>query len=202
MKYRRSFPFVLAAALASCTNADTPTGVSSLDVGDPRYETSRGVKPPPPLSSEDTDIDISSPVIDGLDLDPLDASTMADPDPDLGADGYFNGLGARGRYFAGPPELSHGWIHFETSPTVIASPNARLAYNEKTGKTTGIGTLTDADGTVLYLSRVEIILGQFGPCPDGPPDTYVPLCAEATFEYNGIEGGLLFVRPSSPFVPD
>jgi hypothetical protein len=54
------------------------------------------------------------------------------------------------------------WVDFQSGGTLEASPNARLQYNQKSGRTNGTGQLTFPDGTVLDLKRVEIIAPEGG----------------------------------------
>ena len=68
-------------------------------------------------------------------------------------DGTSQTVGAR--YFENKP--SHIiCIQFESRGEVVASPNARLMLNTKTGRTTGNGTLTFGENAVLDLRNVTL----------------------------------------------
>ncbi len=178
MKFRASLAFVILATASACTNvADGPTGVAVANVGGAAFE--RGVKPPPPLGTEDTEISIFA------DLGGEFPSALR-----ALSNRMFEGTAA-GRYFANT-QSTNGWIQFESTESVTASNGARLQYNEQQGRTNGRGTLTDSDGDVLDLARVQISFGSFfGPCPE--PYSEGPYCAEVTFTYDGIPGGTLRV---------
>ncbi len=171
MRTRFYLSIALGVVVIGCTaTADNPTAASLPDVGTAHFA---GVKPPPPLGTEETFIEI-----------------------DFFGGGEFAGLRAAdaqnfqwsnrvfGRYFANNP-LTNGWIDFASGDGVIASPNARLEYNNKNGKTKGHGTLTDSYGVVLDLSKIQITSGGFGKC--------TPVCANIAFTYDGLSGGFLFV---------
>jgi hypothetical protein len=190
MKFRASLAFVLIAAASACTASDSSTGLTGPDVGGPAFETSRGVKPPPPLGTEDTEIAISVQVEDEVPTGDFNAAA------DHG-DEFFNGVAA-GRYFANT-QSTNGWIQFETNESVIASQGARLAYNEKQDRTNGHGTLIDSDGTVLDLALVKIIGGSFGACAgDDAPSS---ICANLQILYDGEFIGTIVVALPDTEVP-
>ena len=172
MQFRASLTFVLIAAAAACTaTGDGPTAVAGPDVGSATYDL--GVRPPPPLGSEETDIDISAGV----------PPTTSGPSAAFSAS-FFPLSQVAGRYFANT-QSTNAWIQFVTNNTVVASPNARLQYNQKTGRTTGQGTLTlVSDGTVLDLSTLTIVgPASFGSCPNSAIANadHPNLCASAAF---------------------
>lgn len=191
MKLRTVLVFVLATslttALAACSSAtDNVAGPTSLDQSTAAQDKALGVKPPPPLGSEETDIYIS--VGSGS---PGLASTGGPAAADAGD--LFSFVGKlSGRYFANT-ESTNGWIEFESTDDIVASPSARLQYDQKSMKTTGNGTLTMGD-KVLYLDLIQITSGYFGSC--GSASTDFGPCASVTFTYGQNSSGFLSVYPS------
>ena len=132
---------------------------------------------------------------------------IGDPPPprldtgETNIDFAYNGVFRRvpGLYFANK-QGTNAWIAFVSNTEVSATPNARLQYNEKNGKTNGTGLLTFVnDGSTLDLSRVRITEGSFGSCPvPGSPSTDDVArrgeCGSAAFTI-GDGGGVLTVRP-------
>jgi hypothetical protein len=186
MKFRASLAFVCVAALSACTTADNPTGLSDQDAAS--FET--GVKPPPPLGSEDTEVAIDVQVAEAP-ISTADFVTAAE------ANVFFSGV-AVGRYFANT-QSTNGWIQFESNESVQASQGARLQFNEKQGRTEGHGTLIDGDGTVLDLALVEIIAGSFGGCAG--EDAPSAICANLTILYDGLYIGTMVVALADTEVP-
>ena len=184
MQFRASLTFVLIAAAAACTaTGDGPTAVAGPDVGSAAFDL--GVRPPPPLGSEETDIDISAGV----------PPTTNGPSAAFSAS-FFPLSQVAGRYFANT-QSTNAWIQFVTIGNVVASPNARLQYNQRTGKTTGQGTLTivGPGGAVLDLSTLTIV-GQpfFGAC--GAISSHPITCAYAEFDGGGFISVLLNTPPT------
>ena len=193
MRFRSSLTFVFIAAVAGCTTTgDTPTGVLDPDVGTARFDAS-GVKPPPPLGSEETDIQIDASL----------GFSAAEHGPNAAfsvADNQFHAQ-VEGRYFANT-QSTNAWIDFESNALVVASKGARLQYNEKTGRTNGHGTLTDLDGTVLDLSLVTIISGHLGGCNPSPELDEAPgFCGSVQFTYGAGGGGSIEVNKTTPLPP-
>jgi hypothetical protein len=188
MKFRAGLAFVCVAAISACTS-DNPTGLSN-PIADPAF--AAGVKPPPPLGTEDTYIEIDAQVAE-------DFSTSADAAVSMEtiADPFFNAR-LLGRTFYNT-QGNNAWIAFEEVIGGTASQNARLAYNQDQNKTNGHGILTDADGTVLNLALVTILpTSVFNPCPDA--DDGYALCAVINFIYNNDPslGGTIRVSNSAP----
>ena len=164
---------LLAVTAAACATGpgDGPVAPSLARVSD---DLELIPPPPPPVDTGDSYVDL-----------------------DVGG-AFFR---ASGRYFANT-QGTNAWIDFKSAYTpageaiVLASPNARLQYNERTGKTSGKGTLQyllgDGSVRVLELSQVRITSGHFGAC-DGsvtpPPTTAAPRigasCGFASFTVGG-----------------
>jgi hypothetical protein len=192
MKFRASFVFVLVAAVSACTStSDSPL---APEVG--ASYAREGVKPPPPLGSEDTQIEISVSPSDGECS--FDCCTECSLDVSATATTFF--ALATGRYFANT-QANSGWVAFESNEDITASQNARIQFDKKTGQRSGQGTLTlnFAPFTVLDLSLVHDVVGSFGPCP-GTPGSTTP-CANLTFLYGDDSEGTLTVRRSDAFFP-
>jgi hypothetical protein len=175
MRYRACLSLALIAAITACASVtDGPTEPARFDshIGeDPGG--SIGEPPPPRLDTGETNIDIAY-------------------------DGGFRRV--PGLYFANK-QGTNAWIAFVSNSTVTATPNARLQYNEKTGRTHGTGLLDFGGGNTLDLSRVRITQGSFGSCPaPSNPSTGDRVgrgyCGQATFTA-GDGGGLLTVSPRS-----
>lgn len=187
MKFRASFAFMLVAALSACTStSDSPL---APEVNGPSFA-KEGVKPPPPLGSEDTRIDIAVFPSESCSECSADVSTMA----------TFFFAQASGRYFANTQQNS-GWISFVSNADVMASPNARIQFDKKMGQKSGEGTLTlrYAPFTVLDLTLVHDVYGTFGPCP-GTVGATTP-CASLDFLYGDDSEGHIEVRRSDAFFP-
>jgi hypothetical protein len=170
MKIRAAIAAMFVATAVACApGSDSPTGVAAPESA--QFGKVAGVKPPPPLGSEETSIQIYVP---GDDFGEFSATHG--PSANVSFPGF---LGfAQGRYFANT-QSTNGWIQFVTANGVTASNNAKLSYNEKNGKTTGQGTLTDPYGHVLDLSLVQIVPpSHFGTCD-------VFQCASIQFIYAG-----------------
>ena len=173
MRYRACLPLALLAVIAACASAtDGPTEPArfSSHIGEGSGG-GLGDPPPPPIDTGGTDIDIQ-----------------------------FNGgfYDVAGRYFANR-QGTNAWIAFVSSGDAVASPGARLQYNEKNGKTQGTGLLTFDDGSTLNLSRVRITLGSFGSCPTPSTPTSDEVigrgeCGSAAFTVDGGAGSIR-VRP-------
>ena len=189
MRYRRYFFLAMLVAAPACTGGvDGPTAVNNTDA---LFD--EGIKPPPPLGSEDVDISISLPSSD-LSSDFL---TAGGPSAEsIESSSFFATL--HGIYFSNS-EGTNGWILFMSEDCLVASPDARLQYNEKNGKTFGHGTLTNCDDVVLDLSKVQITGGGFGGCEASELEVFS--CRSIQFSYNGEEGGNITVGPSAPPVP-
>ena len=178
--------FALALLLAAgCGQAgdtqDSVTAPESLGINRSEF----GVKPPPPLGSEETSIFI------GVDGDGTSSERQSGPSAESAAAVPEFSATLRGRYFANTPN-QNAWIQFETLGNVIASPGARLQYNEKTGKTTGNGTLTDGNRVVIDLRLVQIDAGSvFGVCGSAEGGS----CAHFSFIYDGTRDGGGSVSP-------
>jgi hypothetical protein len=188
MRFRASLAFVLVAAASACTfTSDSPL---APDVDGARFER-EGVKPPPPLGTEDTYMEIDA----NLSESPPEGDfTAADHVPE-----HFDAQ-VFGRYFANT-QSNNKWIAFDRvlGATIPVSQNARLAYNEDQLRTSGHGTLVDADGTVLDMALVTILSwSSFGSCAE---DDEVPVhCAVITFRYgnNPFPAGTIDVWTSDP----
>lgn len=189
MQYRSYLSLALFAAATACSSvADGPTAVQSPSV-EPTMSR-EGLKPPPPLGSSETSISLDSPSSET----PFEFETArrAPGTPDRNRS--FSAI-VRGRYFANTQD-TNGWIAFVSNRCVTASANAKLQYNEKTGKTSGHGTLTLTSNegcggiVVLDLSKIEITGGGFGGCSfDGALYT----CRQFSFDYDGFPGGFVNV---------
>jgi hypothetical protein len=186
MRYRDYFFLALLVAAPACTaDVEGPTGVRS---GDALFE--EGIKPPPPLGSEDVDISISSPSSET----PSEILTLGGPSAASVGNLPFN-ADVHGLYFSNS-ELTNGWILFLSEECLIASPDAKLQFNEKNGRTFGHGTLTKTCGdvdVVLDLSKIQITGGGFGGCEVSLDDVFT--CRQILFTYDGIEGGVISVGP-------
>ena len=181
MRNRLYLSFALLGVAIGCTAVgDHQTLATAPDVGAANFAT--GVKPPPPLGTEETSIFLDSPSSETPAGD-----VVSGPSAAIGANRPFT-HGVLGRYFANNPS-TNGWIQFVSGDGVVASANAKLEYNPKNGKTTGQGTLT-YNFVVLDLSKIQITSGFFGKCP--PPSGP---CAAIEFSYDGIPGGSLSVYP-------
>jgi hypothetical protein len=147
MRYRACFSFLLLVSAAACATAtESPTAPPSLAVSPSGDD---GEPPPPPLDTGDVDINMN---YDGGSFSPA------------------------GRYFANK-QRTNAWIAFETSyhagapgiPKVVASPDARLQYNERSGKSSGRGTLElyDVEGSLIgtiVLGQLSVAGGTLGSC--------------------------------------
>ena len=186
MRYRSVLSLAIFAA--ACSGVDTPVGVETPN-SRPSFDVEEGVKPPPPIGSGDVEISIFSPSSET----PSEV-TVSEGGPSASA--FANlpfSAQLHGRYFANS-QYTNGWIQFVSDECVTASPDAKLQYNELTGKTTGHGTLVDCEGGVtLDLSKIEITSGGFGDCTFDVTHT----CRNFQFSYNGIPGGSVFVGPPS-----
>ena len=189
MKIRPRLAFVLVAATSACTStSDSPL---APDVGGASYEI-EGVKPPPPLGTEDTYIEINATLSEGSET-PADAFTSAD----LVGDNLFIAR-VFGRVFANSQDTNE-WISFVSGGDVTATVNAHLAYHAVENKTNGQGILVDGDGTVLDLGLVTIQTASYvGSCPAA--STGYVLCVTITFTYNNNPnlGGTIKVHNSPP----
>lgn len=174
---------VLAVAFGCTSVGDNSTLATAPDVGGPNF--SAGVKPPPPLGTEETTINLLSPSSETPDFG---EGVVSGPSAESFANLPFSAFHVLGRYFANNAS-TNGWVQFVSGNGIVASANAKLEYNQKNGKTTGIGTLT-ADGVVLDLSKIQITSGFFGKCSSYP-------CASVLFSYDGIPGGTFKVYPPS-----
>jgi hypothetical protein len=171
MHFRACITLAVVAATTACAAVtDGPTAPAVFaTVGEDPG--SIGEPPPPRLDTGETNIDIAF-------------------------DGTFRRV--PGLYFANT-QGTNAWIDFVSNEDVTASPNARLRYNEKTGRTHGTGLLTFDDGSTLALSSIRITQGSFGSCPapgspstdDGPRRLE---CGSATFAGGG--GITVFPRRS------
>ena len=190
MRYRSYLSLALFAAVTACSSfADAPTAVESPSV-EPKMST-EGLKPPPPLGTQETSITIDSPSSETPGSEASERSSNASTAQQNRR--FFASV--LGRYFANT-QGTNGWIAFVSNACVTASANAKLQYNEKTKKTSGHGTLTRkaTDGcggpVVLDLSKIEITGGGFGGCTlvDGSYS-----CRTFFFSYDGIPGGIVYV---------
>lgn len=177
MKFRASLAFIVVASSAACTSAgDT---LLAPVTGSASFDAVTGVKPPPPLGSEETDIFISvSPSECGLTCGAARLTTATS----------FAGT-VSGRYFANTQQNS-GWVEFESNAYIIASSNARIQFDRMTGQKSGQGTLTlrSSPFTVLDLKLVHDVRGTYGPC-----DVYGS-CAQLQFLYGDDGVGFLTVN--------
>jgi len=187
MRYRSSLSLAVLIAAACSVGVDGPVAVETPNVA-PALDRD-GVKPPPPIGSGDVEIDIFSPSSET----PSEIGIDGGPSASAFANLPFS-ASVTGRYFSNS-QFTNGWISFESDDCVIASPDAKLAYNEKTGKTQGHGTLTDVCGgnVVLALSKIEITGGGFGDCELNFGEYS---CRSFSFSYDGIPGGSVFVGES------
>ena len=187
MRYRNYFFLAILAAVPACTaDVEGPMGAKS---GDALFE--EGIKPPPPLGSGDVDISISSPSSEtpseGLPTGGPSAASVGN----LSFSAEVHGL-----YFSNS-ELTNGWILFLSEECLIASPDAKLQFNERNGKTFGHGTLTKTCGSVavvLDLSKIQINGGGFGGCEVSLDDEFT--CRQIFFTYDGIGEGVINVSPT------
>lgn len=183
MKIHAFLPFALLIATACASVDDTSAGVTAPESIE-SYRSDFGLKPPPPLGSEETSISIN---IAGDEIvgewQPGVSAVSAAAFPG------FAGI-VRGRYFANTP-TRNAWIQFESFGGVIASPDARLQYNQMTGRTSGKGTLTSG-GAVIDLSLFQFDAGTiFGVCGVGVNGS----CAHFSFVYDGNKAGYGYVSP-------
>ncbi len=172
----------LTAAIGCSTSTDL-TGLSPISDGPQLARDASGVKPPPPLGTGDTEIFI--------DVGPSDVVDLSGG-PSAESSEFALSFSARvlGTYFANT-ESTNGWIRFESTGDVVASQGARLQYDEKHGRTTGHGTLTDqSTGAVLYLELIEITMGSFGSCSEQFQQF---VCANVSFTYSDDAEGTLIV---------
>ena len=194
MRFRSFLSLALFAAATACTAVvDGPTAVETPNVG-PAFAT-EGLKPPPPLGTQETRIDLESPSSETP--YPPEADFAGGPSAESALENQPFSARVFGRYFANT-QGTNGWIAFVSGGCVIASPNAKLQYNEKSGKTSGHGTLT-CNGVVLDLSKIEITSGGFGGCTFNSEDQLYT-CRSFFFSYDGIEGG--FVNVGGVFEED
>jgi hypothetical protein len=129
-----------------------------------------GEKPPPPLDTGDVAVNVNY-------------------------DGAFARVAAR--YFANT-QGTNVWIAFESNEFVTASPNARLQYNPKSGRTHGGGTLTFADGSVrpIDLSTISLSNSTLGSCTSNPTTDRVG-CGTADLFIGGRKVGSISVSPKT-----
>lgn len=187
MLSRSRLAFVIVAATA-CTSVENPAAIAPADLASAQFETAAsGVKPPPPLGTQETEM--------RLDVFSSETAFARTSGPSAGASALDFSFHARvaGRYMANT-QGTNGWVDFVTYGEVVASPNARLQYNEKTGKTYGVGTLTDNGGNVLYLNLIQITWGSFGSC--GAVDQDQSNCAQVAFTYGNGGSGRFSVNPA------
>jgi hypothetical protein len=109
---------------------------------------------------------------------------------------------AAGRFFVNQPGIV-AWIDFTSTAQVLASPNARLMYNARTGATIGTGQLVFArSGRVLDLSTVTLsvdgVRSGFGRCPARIPSLPPNPCVNASFTFDGGSGLIYFGSFRSP----
>ena len=172
MRYRACLSLALIAVVTACASVtDGPTGPARFDSHIVEEPGGVGDPPPPRLDTGETNIDMATDDVGGR---------------------------VAGLYFANT-QGTNAWIDFVSNEDVTASPNARLLYNAKTGRTHGIGTLEFDNGTI-DLSRISILQGSFGSCPapgspstDDGPGRFE--CGSATFADGG--GITVFPRRSA-----
>jgi hypothetical protein len=180
MRYRSGLTLAVLVAAACSVGTDNPV---APDIA-PAFE--EGVKPPPPLGSGDVEITLYSPDSET----PFSDLRIGGPSASALENQPFYAQ-VHGRYFSNT-QFTNGWISFESDECVTASPDARLQYNEKTGKTHGHGTLTNCDGVTIDLSKIEITSGGFGDCELNYGEYS---CRSFSFSYNGTPGGNVYVGP-------
>lgn len=181
MQFRSLSALVMCAAVAACSSVESPVAV---DVLSPQFDaTARGVKPPPPLGTEETDMVLSV----STRGEEVAFARAESPSPFVNFSEQ-----VRGRYLVNT-QSTNAWVDFvstydgDGNVIVLASPNARLQYNEKSEKTTGQGTLTDAYGNVVYLNLIQFNSGSyFRPCFG--VEVGEGGCANASFTYDGENG--------------
>lgn len=183
MQYRNYLGVLIIAAATACSSG-SDVATAPLELSPSAARGDDGVKPPPPAGSDEVSIfiDISG---DGE----VEAARQSPPAaPFTGFSG--NPLG---RYFANT-QATNGWIDFESGNDIVATAGARLSYNEETGRSNGRGTLTNAAGQVLDLSKVTVVPDdegvEFGPC-----DRFgrQGLCANFAVAYEGELAGFITV---------
>lgn len=125
------------------------------------------------------------------------------PPVDTGATiSYGGALGTSdARFFLNRPG-NIAWLDFESSSSILASPNARLMYNQKSGKTNGTGQLTFlADGSILDLTQVRIVAEEgsppFGRCDEEPTGDRLCRFGFAAFTVTGGGGGFIRLGDAS-----
>jgi hypothetical protein len=161
-----------AVALMSAACAAQTEGLTEPATRRSEFRFEGGNPPPPPLDTQAVSIDASASTNEG---------TV-----------FFR---PSARYFVNRTETV-AWLAFASNSTVLASPNARLQFNEKSGTTHGNGTLTDASGKLLLdLSQVTIIgdKSDLGSC--NPENRNV--CGSITFVTPTGGAGTLLVRRRS-----
>lgn len=89
---------------------------------------------------------------------PLDTQAVA-------IEGEYQGtsFSATGRYFANRAG-TNVWIAFVGNASTGATPNARLQYNPKSGRTSGQGSLLLGDGSVVPLPDLRLVESSLGAC--------------------------------------
>ena len=189
MRFRSFLSLALFAAATACSAvAEGPTAVETPNVG-PAFA-AEGLKPPPPLGTQETSIDLESPSSETP--YPPAADFAGGPSAESALANQPFSARVFGRYFANT-QGTNGWIAFVSGGCVIASPNAKLQYNEKSGRTSGHGTLTACNGVVLDLSKIEITDGGFGGCTFSSGGELLS-CRSFTFTYDGsVEEGTVVV---------
>ena len=184
MRYRSGLAFAVFIVAACSVGVDGPVAVETPDVA-PAFSRD-GIKPPPPIGSGDTEIEIFSPSSETPEEIGIDGGPSASA-----FDNQPFSASVTGRYFANGPG-NNGWISFESDECVVASPDAKLQYNGHNGKTHGHGTLTLLPGcggvVVLDLSKIEITGGGFGNCELNIYSNKYE-CDSFQFSYNGVPGG-------------
>lgn len=193
MQYRNCLTVLMVAAVSACSSGSDVT-TAPLDIAPAAARGDEGVKPPPPAGSEEVSISFN---ICG-DFGESEGGCGFESAERIAADnapfaGFFGN--PKGRYFANT-QSTNGWIDFETGNGIIASPNARLSYNGKLGRTTGRGTLTLTyfPFSVLDLSKLVIVDGNFGGCiPFEGGGEGGGFCTSLEVEYLGNPGSI-FIR--------
>ena len=120
----------------------------------------------------------------------LFGSNPPPPPVDTGYIADYDGTSGSGdaRFLANRPGTIV-WLQFESSSSILASPNARLMYNFKSGRTNGTGKLTFPGGIVLDLSQVSIVSVAGCPPFSEPGDGGETRVCEAGFAAFTVAGG-------------
>lgn len=139
---------------------------------------------------------------------PSTALNISDPPPPpldtqaVAFQGEFQGTSftATGRYFANRTGTSV-WLAFVGNGAVGATPNARLQYNPKSGRTSGQGSLLLGDGSVVPLPDLRLVESTLGRCA---VDGRIRSCGSASL-YLGerkVGGIAVVLRDQGPIVVD